>query len=55
MWFHDTREEGGPFEFHADPVVSESLVFTPQSDLAALAQAGAQAATHETKTRRIWV
>lgn len=26
MWQHDTREEGGPFEFHGDPLVTDSLV-----------------------------
>ena len=25
-WQHDTREEGGPFEFHGDPLVTDSLV-----------------------------
>jgi outer membrane protein assembly factor BamB len=26
VWFHDTHEEGGPFEFHSDPLVAGSLV-----------------------------
>ncbi|MDQ5858024.1 MAG: PQQ-like beta-propeller repeat protein [Acidobacteriota bacterium] len=39
MWQHDTREEGGPFEFHGDPLVTDSLVVAGSD----LRQAGALA------------